>query len=118
MVAVPPGPFRLTAFGAETLRASIDERVQEALALAEIVPPIAAPVQALLGVIVRVRDEDEREHDYRLVSAAERGLLGEGCSVEGPLGRALLGAKVGDTREVTLPRGKTALEVIALESPR
>ena len=117
MLAVD-GPFRLTAHGASILRASTDERVLDALAFAEVLPPVEAPEQALLGVVVRVRDEDEEEHEYRLVSAAERGLLGEGCSIEGPLGRALLGARVGDTRAVKLPRGRVELEVIALEAPR
>lgn len=122
MLAVPAGPFHLTATGATRLRRSADPRVAEALALAEVLPAVAAPARAAIGVTVRVVDEDDHEHAYRLVSAAERGLLGEGCSVEGPLGRALLGAEVGDVREVVLPRGKTELEVIALdgegESPR
>ena len=107
-------PFHLTEAGAARLRASSDERLREALALAEIVPAITAPTRAALGVTVRVRDEDEHPHEYRLVSATERALLGEGCSVEGPIGRALLGAEVGDVREVKLPRGLTELEVLAL----
>lgn len=108
------GAFHLTELGATKLRASADERFQEALALAEIVPKVEAPSRAALGVVVRVRDEDDALHDYRLVSATERALLGEGCSVDGPIGRALLGAEIGDVREVKLPRGLTELEVIAL----
>ena len=108
------GPFHLTEAGAAKLRVSSDERVQEALALAEIIPTLVNPTRAALGVVVRVNDEDDQTHDYRLVSATERALLGEGCSVEGPIGRALLGAEVGDVREVKLPRGLTELEIIAL----
>lgn len=107
-------PFHLTEAGAAVLRRSTDPRFQEALALADIVPKAASPERAALGVVVRVRDEEEREHDYRLVSAVERALLGEGCSVEGPIGRALLGSELGDICEVRLPRGVTELEVIAL----
>jgi transcription elongation factor GreA len=108
------GPFHLTEVGAAKLRASSDERSQEALALAEIIPTVADPKRAALGVVVRVKDADDQTHDYRLVSATERALLGEGCSVEGPIGRALLGAEVGDVREVRLPRSITELEVIGL----
>ena len=108
------GPFHLTEVGAAKLRASSDERFQEALGVAEIIPTPIDPTRAALGVVVRVKDEDDVEHDYRLVSATERALLGEGCSVEGPIGRALLGAEIGDVREVKLPRGITELEVVAL----
>lgn len=110
------GPFHLTAAGAAKLRLIDDARARDALALAEILPPIARPELAALGVVVKVRDDLEKEHAYHLVSATERALLGEGCSVEGPIGRALLGSRVGDVCEVVLPRGSAELEVIALES--
>ena len=45
----------------------------------------------------------------------ELALLGDGCSVQSPLGRALLGASVGETREVVAPRGAEELEVTGLE---
>jgi transcription elongation GreA/GreB family factor len=51
----------------------------------------------------------------RLVSAEERALVGDGCSVESPLGRALLGGRVGDVCEAELPRGTEELEILALE---
>jgi transcription elongation GreA/GreB family factor len=108
-------PFRLTSAGAKKLEASGDPRILESLAHAERLPPVIAPARAALGVIVHVRTTTGELRSYRLVSGAERTLLGEGCSVEGPLGRALLGAEVGDTRELRAPRGVEEVEIIALE---
>lgn len=105
-------PFHLTAAGAVLLATRAD--LHEALALAVNVPHVDRPQRAALGVSVRVRDEHEAEHEYFLVSAVEYALLKHGASVEGPLGRALLGAEVGDVREAQLPRGVTELEVIGL----
>jgi transcription elongation GreA/GreB family factor len=48
------------------------------------------------------------------VSAEEQALVGEGCSVESPIGKAILGAEKGEVREVTAPRGTTELEVVKL----
>lgn len=110
-------PFRLTATGAKLASAKNDPRIDEALAVAEVLEPVLSPERAMLGVTVQVND-GERDASYRLVSGAERNLLGEGCSVDGPIGRALLGAQVGDVREVTLPRGLVELEVIALEGEK
>lgn len=111
-VAIPPGPFRLTATG---LRLATP-RADPALARAEVLLAVVDPARAALGVTVVVRDEHDAERRYRLVSPEERALVGEGCSVDGPIGRALLGVEVGDVREVTLPgRVPEELEIIALE---
>jgi transcription elongation GreA/GreB family factor len=123
-LAIPQGPFRLTATGA--LRASelTDPRVKEALARAEVLEPITNPERAALGVTVRVRTNSDEVKAYRLVSAEEHSLLLAMphalplASVEGPIGRALLGARVGDVCEVSLPRGMEELEVLALEGER
>jgi transcription elongation factor GreA len=110
-VGIPTSAFRLTSKGAR-LAAERDEQVRAAVAAhAEILPRVVAPERAALGVTVIV----DRDRRYRLVSAEERALLGEGCSVDGPIGRALLGAAVGDTCEVALPRGIEELEIVALE---
>ena len=45
----------------------------------------------------------------------EQRLLGEGCSVKSPLGRALLGATEDDEREVALPRGNERYVIEKLE---
>lgn len=109
-------PFHLTATGAKLARAKSDDdpRMKDALSVADVLEPVRLPERAVLGVTVQVREGD-LDHSYRLVSSAERTLLGDGCSVDGPIGRALLGAKVGEVREVSLPRGLVELEVVALE---
>ena len=118
-LAIPPGPFRLTATGARVAAEHADPRVREALARAETLEPVVCPERAALGVTVTARNDHGEERAYRLVSPEEVALLGTArpatvASVEGPIGRALLGARVGDVREVHLPRGNEELEVIAL----
>jgi transcription elongation GreA/GreB family factor len=114
-IAIPAGPFRLTARGAEVARAHPDPRVRAALDRAEILPRVEDPSRAALGVTVQVKSAGGSK-EYRLVSAEERALLGEGCSVDGPIGRALLGAEVGDTCEIALPKREPEdVTVVALE---
>ena len=113
---VPSYPFRITATGAATLSLSSDERLRDALPRAEVLPPTPhRPSIATLGVTVRTRMADGEPRAYRLVTAEERALTGDGCSLQSPVGRALLGATVGDVREVQTPRGLEELEVVELE---
>jgi transcription elongation GreA/GreB family factor len=109
---------RLTATGAARLLASDDPRVRQIVARAEVLPPQQAPERAALGVTVRVGAGDA-ERSYRLVSPEEQALTNDGVSVSSPLGRALLGAAVGDVRELRAPRGTEELEILELtgESP-
>ncbi len=113
--AIPSGPFRLTATGARVLAKSGDPRVAEALLRAEVMAPREhGPEVAALGVTVVARTGGE-EKRYRLVTAEERALVGEGVSIASPLGKALLGARAGDVRESRTPRGSVELEIVALE---
>jgi transcription elongation GreA/GreB family factor len=118
-VALPSAPFRLTLRGAERLRAASDARVRGALPFAEIVSELPSePERAVLGATVEVRTSAGEARHYELVSSEERALTGEGCSLASPLGRALLGARVGDVREVRLPSGPEELEVVAISATR
>jgi len=56
-------------------------------------------------------DEDER---YHLVGAAEADPSEGRISNESPLGRALIGAKVGDTVEINAPGGITHFRVVKI----
>lgn len=113
--AVPQKPFYLTHTGAVALARHADPRVRAALEHAEVLARVEEkPERAALGVTVVVHDEEGAEKRYRLVSAEEHALLGEGCSVHSPLGAALLGASVGDVRELRVPRGNHELEIVTL----
>lgn len=122
LASVPAGTLRLTATGARLAAEHADPRVREALGRAEPMPPVEAPERAALGVTVTVQDEQEESRVYRLVPPEEVALLGTSkdapvtaASIEAPIGRALLGATVGDVRVVRLPKGRTELEVVALD---
>jgi len=113
---VPSGRFHITTLGATILRKNEDIRIRDALSRADILPATAAhPERATLGVTVHVKGNDGAAHAYRLVTSEERGLLGSGCSIQSPLGIALLGKEVGDSCEVRTPRGNDELEIVKLE---
>jgi transcription elongation GreA/GreB family factor len=114
-ISIPEGPFRITTTGARLLAKIDDEAVKAALARAEVLPPQKDPERAALGVTVCVRTSEGEERKYRLVTAEEYALLGEGVSIGSPLGRALLGAEVGDERELRAPKGVEQIEIVALE---
>lgn len=57
-------------------------------------------------------DENER---YHLVGAAEADPVSGRISNESPLGKALLGAKVGDTVRINAPNGVIEFEVLKIE---
>ena len=56
-------------------------------------------------------DEEER---YHLVGPAEADPANGRISVESPLGRVLLGAKVGDTVKVNAPNGILSFSIVAM----
>jgi hypothetical protein len=113
--SIPVGPFRLTATGARLAAVHPEAAVREAAAAAEVLAPVLRPERAVLGVTVVVQGEAGPTRHYRLVTSEERTLLGDGCSIDGPLGRVLLGTQPGDVREVALPRGTEELEVVRLD---
>lgn len=123
--AIPRGSFQLTSRGERLLRERGHPQLESLLARAEKVV-VGSVDSATLGVTVRIRAINGPAHgrsassgptirSCRLVSAEERALLDDGCSIESPLGRALLGARLGEVREVALPRGTEELEVVSLE---
>jgi len=68
-----------------------------------------------LGLTVTVLDEDGEAEKYTIVGSAEVDALNGRISNESPVGRALLGKRVGDVVEVNTPNGALRLTVSAIE---
>lgn len=65
------------------------------------------------GATVALADEDTEEvSTYRLVGSYEADASAGRLSVTSPLGRALIGKRLGDAVEVTTPRGHKSYEII------
>jgi transcription elongation factor GreA len=71
--------------------------------------------KAALGSTIRVYDSTKDEEiEYKLVTSEETDVTKGLISTTSPIGRALMGKKVGDTTEVVTPTGKRELEVLKL----
>jgi len=67
------------------------------------------------GATVTVFDvTKDEEIEYKLVTSEESDVAKGLISTTSPIGRALLGKKVGDTATVVTPNGKRELEVLKL----
>ena len=66
------------------------------------------------GAIVKVADDDDAEKVWRLVDKEESDPNRCRISVQSPIGRSLLGKRVGDYVEVVLPKGKRGYEVLEI----
>lgn len=128
----PVGPHRITPAGlamlkdrrsaleggagieAENERARLDALIQAA----EVVPALAAPPDtACFGARVVIADEDDEEMAVVLVGEHEADPAVGRVSYQSPLGRALIGAAVGDTVTWRRPAGARVLEIIDLTLP-
>jgi transcription elongation factor GreB len=106
---LPPGALNyLTTAGAETLRARLAalrekrkanepeiSRLEQTLASATIVEPQTRPDNVTFGTLVTVQLADETQETYRIVGVDEVTLESGNLSWVSALGKALLGAEVG-----------------------
>ena len=84
--------------------------LRERLRNAHVIDEEAAAASGVVSVGSKVELEDERGERLHVEISSVGGV-----SPESPLGRALLGAAVGDTVEVEAPRGAWHARVIAIE---
>ena len=71
--------------------------------------------RAAFGSTVRVYDNTKDEEiEYRLVTSEESDVAKGLISTTSPIGRSLMGKKVGDTAVVVTPNGNRELEVLKI----
>ena len=83
------------------------EQIEKILKNAEVVLEEEIDLNRIsIGCVVRVLDiEYDEEEEYKLVGSSEASSLQNKVSNESPIGKALLGAQVGDVVEVEAPAG-------------
>ena len=68
-----------------------------------------------VGATVTVRNQEGKPTTYTITGSAEADPAQGRISNVSPIGKSLLGKKVGETAEVSAPSGKIQLEIIAIE---
>ena len=69
-----------------------------------------------VGNIVKIRDiETDDEFTYRIVGSAESDPLNNKISNESPIGKAIIGHKVGDSVEIEVPSGLKTYEILLIK---
>ena len=105
-------------YGKRRLR-DIDRRVRhlrERLdGLKVVAEPPADRDRVFFGAWVTVEDDRGRAARHRIVGPDEFDREPGYVSMDSPLGRALLGKRIGDEVEVRLPAGATTVEITAIE---
>ena len=71
--------------------------------------------KALVLSTVRIRNKTNgQEMTYTLVTETEADLKAGKISVTSPIGKGLLGKKVGDTAEIVVPSGQIQFEIVEI----
>ena len=82
--------------------ADIDDKVSRA----QIIDPATLSGDRIIfGATVTLLDEDDKPSRYQIVGQTEADVKKGRISYNSPLGKALIGRKVGDEVEVTVPSG-------------
>ncbi len=102
---------------AKNEQAKLEARIVEIEAMlknVEIIEDIKGKAKTVvIGVKVKVRDEEYGDEDeYRVVGSTEADSLAGKISDESPMGKALLGKKIGDVVTVEAPGGEFKLTII------
>lgn len=104
---------------AKNEQAKIEARIFELetmLKNVEIIKDIkGATKTVIVGAKVKVYDEEfDEEEEYRVVGITEADPINNKISDESPVGRALMGHKVGDVVSVDAPAGEIKLKIVSI----
>jgi transcription elongation factor GreA len=97
----------------------LEGRILELEALikdAEIVDPSSTPRDVVsLGCRVTVLEEGSESEVFQIVGSTEADTRARKISLESPIGKALLGHRVGESVDVPTPSGKIAFKIKKIE---
>lgn len=93
------------------------EELEKILKNAEVIVEEEVDLESInIGCRVKVLDvEYNEECDYKIVGSTEANSLKGKISNESPLGKALLGAKIGDVVTVEAPMGELQYKVLEIQ---
>ena len=93
------------------------EQIEKILKNAEVVVEDEVDLDKIsVGCKVKVLDvEFEEEEEFKIVGSSEANSLGGNISNESPVGKALIGAKVGDTVQVETQAGMIEYKVLEIQ---
>ncbi len=106
-------------YGKKRLR-EIDGRIRfltkriDALEVVDLKPRASAD-RVYFGAWVELEDEDGERVHYQLVGPDEFDAARGRISVESPVGRALMGKRLGDEVSVRRPRGEARFTIVAID---
>ncbi len=88
--------------------------LEDRTARAEVIDPASISGDTVkFGAVIHVVDEDtEEELKYQIVGEYEADIDHGLLSLSAPLSRALIGKAIGDSVEVTTPKGSKAYEIL------
>lgn len=88
--------------------------LEQTLERAEIIPEGSVDGTIHLGSRVTVRSDDDEEETWVLVSPEEASAVDGRISTQSPVGKALVGSRVGDSATVTTPGGQIVYTVVGV----
>jgi transcription elongation GreA/GreB family factor len=84
-----------------------------------VVDPAGQPQDKVhFGAIVDIVDEEGREHRFSIVGDDEADVAAGKVSWASPLGKAMIGSRVGDTVKWLRPAGDTEVEIVNISFPK
>lgn len=90
--------------------------LEDRLARAQVIDPTTlSGDKVVFGATVKLLDEDDHEVKYQIVGETEADAKAGRISYSSPVGRALIGRRIGDDVEVVTPSGEKYYAIEAVE---
>lgn len=68
--------------------------------------------KVIMGALVKVQDSDGEIEHFHVVSDMDAGTTDEKVSINSPIGKALIGKKIGEHVSINIPRGTLEYKIL------